>query len=48
MSCQYETPEDFIKEFGEYIKPTRKISITLGNEERQHIIKLLEKEQQEQ
>ena len=46
LSRQYRTPEDFIKEFGEFIKPTKKIS--LSNEERQHIIKLLEKEQQEQ
>lgn len=48
LSRQYRTPEDFIIEFGEYIEPTKKISVTLSNEERQHIIELLEKEQQEQ
>ena len=47
LSRQYRTPDDFIKEFGEYIEPTKKICITLSNEERQHIIELLEKEQQE-
>lgn len=47
LSRQYRTPDDFIKEFGEYIEPNKKICITLSNEERQHIIELLEKEQQE-
>lgn len=47
LSSQYETPKDFIKEFGEYTKPTQNVRITFSNEERQHIIELLEKEQQE-